>query len=125
MQDLYIMKINATVIEGKGEGRKLGFPTANIKTTVSLMYSPGVYLAETFYNNKQYHSLVVIGLVEGLEVWLADFNGDLYGQQIKVEIKEKLSEVLKIGDREQLVAKIQQDIKQAQAIWTMARPSSP
>ncbi|MDP2587078.1 MAG: riboflavin kinase [Candidatus Komeilibacteria bacterium] len=119
------MKINATVIEGKGEGRQLGFPTANIKTSIALLYSPGVYLGETFYNTKQYHSLVVIGLVDGLEVWLADFNGDLYGQQIKVEIKEKLSEVLKIGDREQLVAKIQQDIKQAQAIWTMARPSSP
>lgn len=118
------MKISSIVIKGKGEGRQLGFPTANIKTTVALMYSPGVYLAETFYNSKQYHSLVVIGLVPGLEVWLADFNGDLYGQQIKVEIKEKLSEVLKIGDREQLIAKIQQDIKQAQAIWTTARLSS-
>ncbi len=111
------MKISGIVEKGKGEGQKLGFPTANIKTSVSLIYSPGVYLAETFINNKQYHSLAVVGLVKGLEVWLADFNGDLYGQKIRVEIKEKLSEVLKIDDRDDLIAKIQQDIKKARTLW--------
>ncbi|MFA6304500.1 MAG: riboflavin kinase [Patescibacteria group bacterium] len=119
------MKILGTVEKGKGEGRKLGFPTANVKTTVARLYDPGVYLAETFFNNKQYHSLVVIGLVDGLEVWLADFNGDLYDQQLKVEIKEKLSGILKINDREQLIAKIQTDIKQAQEIWSRPQPVEP
>jgi riboflavin kinase/FMN adenylyltransferase len=114
---IIFMKISGTVIKGKGEGRGLGFPTANIKLSFPLDYSPGVYLGEALVNEKKYKALVIFGVVENFEVWLDDFEGDLYGQKMEVNIGDRLSEVIKLDSPEQLIAKINSDINQARKIW--------
>src|SRR3989339_4270 len=111
------MKISGTVVKGKGEGKKLGFPTANIKLSFPLDYPRGVYLGEALVNERKYKTLVIFGVVKDFEVWLDNFEGDLYGQKVEIHIGEKISDVLEIDGPEQLIAKINDDINQARKIW--------
>lgn len=104
-------------MKGKGEGRKLGFPTANLKVQEKFALANGVYLAETDYQGQTHHSLVVKGLVEDLEIWLDDFKGDLYCQTLDVEVGQKISELIKTNSQEELIEKIQSDINQARKLW--------
>jgi len=111
------MKITGIVVKGKGEGKYLGSPTANLKPNKALTLADGVYLAETVYKDKKYKSLAVIIAKRDLEVWFLDFNGNLYGQEIKVEIGKKISEIIKSDNRQGLIKKIESDIKKAKKIW--------
>ena len=113
------MKISGIVEKGKGEGRKLGFPTANLKIQKSFLLADGIYVAETRYQGKTYHSLAVKGLVDDLEVWLDDFSGDLYGQELTVAIGQKISDLISTGNQGELIAKIQSDITKARKLWTI------
>src|SRR3989344_2370267 len=99
------MFVKGIVIRGKSEGRKLGFPTANVllahkgevksgvyKGIAHLEVQPpsglsgpaGEYLAALFVDEKE----------EILEAHILDFEGDLYGKEIEVEIKEKIRDTI-------------------------------
>lgn len=111
------MRVSGIVVKGDGDGTKLGYPTANLDTTISL--PSGVYPAWTTYLGERLPSVVCVGVVgrDGTlknEVHLIDFSGDLYGKRLDVEvIEDKISSLESISDVEALRSKIAQDIKKA------------
>jgi riboflavin kinase/FMN adenylyltransferase len=103
-------KLSGIVISGKRKGREFGFPTANIE--LSRKMDSGVYAGTVIFENKSYKTAIFIdpsGLL--LEAFILEFNGDLYGKEIELEIGKKIREVEKFETEEKLVAQIKKDIE--------------
>ena len=120
--------IFGTVVKGHGVGRALGFPTANINPENELIPAPGVYAAYTKLQTADcgpQASAVFIGerktfkdSAPVIEVYLIDFDGTLYGQQIEVCLVKKVRDVMPFPSRETLIAQIEKDIARIRAILT-------
>ena len=107
---------------GDGVGRKLGFPTANLDAADLVLPPNGVYLGLAKIGEKPQPAALNIGfrptLATGapelrVEAHLLDFTGDLYGQELEIEIGEKLRDEQKFGSLEELKAQIARDIAEA------------
>lgn len=105
------------IIHGKGFGRTLGFPTANL----SISYAPdlryGVYAASVFVHCEWYDSLVNVGkhptVPEGplsIEVHILGQFGDLYGEKVTVRLLRFIREEFKFTSVETLREQIQKDL---------------
>jgi riboflavin kinase/FMN adenylyltransferase len=116
---------SGNVTRGKQLGRTIGFPTANISVDSPLKLIPanGVYAVKVQYKNQQLTGMLNIGMrptVDGqhltIEVHLFDFAGDLYGQQLKVELIARLRDEQKFPSLVALQAQLKQDEENARAI---------
>jgi len=112
--------ISGRVIEGEKLGRQLGFPTANLKVTEQLLppngvYSGGAKVKGQFYRvalNIGFRPTVASGKPElRVEAHLLDFNGELYGAELEVEIGEKLRDERKFASPAELREQIARDIE--------------
>ena len=112
------------VIKGVQRGRKLGIPTANIKMDISFLPPLGVYGVKILgIDNKQYFGVANIGynptfhinnpdsMKSQLEVFVFDYNGNLYGKELTIEFITRIREEIKFKSLEKLVSEIQADIK--------------
>lgn len=113
------------VVKGRQLGRTIGFPTANVQVseTYKLIPSNGVYAVKIFIRNKWYKGMMNIGnrpTVEGIgrtqEVNVFDFNADIYGETITVEIIDYIRKEQKFNGIEELKAQINIDKTQTQRI---------
>ena len=111
--------ISGRVIAGDGMGRKLGFPTANLDAAGLVLPPNGVYVGLAKIGEKSQPVALNIGLRPTLatggpqlrvEAHLLDFSGDLYGQELEIEIGEKLRDEWKFGSLEELKTQIARDI---------------
>ena len=135
--------IFGTVVKGRGIGRGLGFPTANVDPENELIPAPGVYAAYTRLQKSdvrcqmsktsnltsdlrpptfEHPSAVFIGERKTfndpepvIESYLLDFDQDLYGQQIEVCLVQKIRDVEPFPSKEALIAQIEKDIAQIRA----------
>lgn len=111
--------IRGIVSSGKKLGRTLGFPTANLAVDNDLIVPKwGVYETETEVNGGRYKSVTNIGnnpTIETdnlrFETHIIDFEGDIYGTEIKVEFVRMLREERKFADVEELRAQVLSDIE--------------
>jgi riboflavin kinase/FMN adenylyltransferase len=108
------------VVKGDRWGRQLGFPTANLDTTGLILPPHGVYAGLTLVNNQQYRVALNIGRrptlasaapVLRVEAHLLDFDGDLYGQELEIELGDQLREEKKFAGRAELSEQIARDIQ--------------
>ena len=83
--------VTGEVIHGDKRGRELGFPTANLKLSPSCGLKHGIYAVRVDVAGKRHDGVASFGsrpmFDDGaplLEVFLFDFNGDLYGQTVDV-----------------------------------------
>ena len=107
-----MIKIIGKVIKGKGEGKKLGFPTANLALGNDFRGESGVYAGYAYFGGKNYKSAIFIGSERNiLEAHILDFNGDLYGREMVIEIGQKIRKVMKFENSEDLKKQIARDIK--------------
>ncbi|AFH48354.1 Riboflavin kinase [Ignavibacterium album JCM 16511] len=107
------------VIEGDKRGRELGYPTANIKLndTDKLLPQIGIYAVMVELNGMNYKALLSIGkrptfYNDGAvipEVYIYDFNNDIYGQNIKVSVIQKLRGEEKFNSAEELIKQMNLD----------------
>jgi riboflavin kinase/FMN adenylyltransferase len=116
----YSFFFSGTVVHGDKLGRKLGYPTANLRTEDEEKILPGngiyaVY-AQTEGSNITRKGMMSIGFrptVDGkrkvTEVNIFDFNEEIYDQTLKVMVKKYLREEVKFEGLEQLVAQIGKD----------------
>jgi riboflavin kinase/FMN adenylyltransferase len=111
--------IQGRIIPGDQLGRQLGFPTANMEIGGQLTPPNGVYAGVTTVDNKIWQVALNIGLrptlglaepVLRVEAHLLDFAGDLYGQELEVEIVRKLRDEKKFGSPGELTEQIKQDV---------------
>ena len=118
--------MNGRVAHGDRVGRTLGFPTANIHlhrraipifgVYAVLMSGPGLQLWTGVANIGRRPT--VQGVREQLEVHLLDFQGDLYGQHVKVDFLHYLRPEQRFESLDALRRQIQQDVRQARSYFT-------
>ena len=112
--------ITGTVVQGSQIGRTLGFPTANIELVGTNLAIPanGVYVAKVVLADQQEHIAIAnIGtnptvrntLNKRLEVHILNFNGDLYGQEIRVYFYEKIRAEHKFNNLQELALQLDKD----------------
>ena len=110
--------ITGTVISGKGLGRKIEYPTANIniKETYKLIPKDGVYVVKSEYNGKIIFGMMNIGsnpTVEGkgrsMEVHFFDFNKAIYQEILKIEFLKRLRDEQKFDSIEALKFQLNKD----------------
>ncbi|MDO5754794.1 MAG: bifunctional riboflavin kinase/FAD synthetase [Tissierellia bacterium] len=111
----YAMK--GKVVHGRGRGRSLGFPTANLETNYYIP-STGVYRTLCIVEGKQYRAMTSIGTNKTflekelkIESYLMDFHGDLYGKEIKIIFKEYLRQNVKFKSKEALIQQLNKDLQ--------------
>ncbi len=113
----YAYPVSGTVVHGKKLGRTIGYPTANIETeTIKLLPKKGAYIVEVLVNDRQYRGMLSVGTnptVNGekvtVEVYILDFEGDLYDEKITVKFRDFLHEEIKFESLEKLIERLDED----------------
>jgi riboflavin kinase/FMN adenylyltransferase len=108
-------EVEGTVVRGDGRGRALGFPTANLDVPAGLLVPPdGVYagsardrLAAVSIGTNPHFD----GVERRVEAHLLDFDGDLYGERLVVEVWSPLREQRRFDSLDKLVAAIGEDVE--------------
>jgi riboflavin kinase/FMN adenylyltransferase len=116
--------IKNTIIKGKQNGRKIGFPTANL--SLENLYKPkrGVYTAivEIEGRKEKYKSIANLGTrptideQELLEVHIFDFNEEIYGKKLKVYLNKYIRPQIKFKNLEELKTQIRIDVQKAKSL---------
>lgn len=125
--------LEGTVVPGERRGRDLGFPTANLRFDYTPAMPPlGVYAGRVTRADPQvgpaYPSLISIGTRPTfqtggavlVEVHLLDFDGDLYGSQLGVDVLARLRDERRFDDVESLVRQMQRDAEMGRDVLGMA-----
>lgn len=115
------------VIKGEGRGRKLGFPTANLRLENKLAIPNGVYATWTIHDGIQYPSVTNVGvrptfqkddkeLPALVETHLINTTLDLYGSTLEVKFRKRLREERKFSGIDALKTQIAKDIEEASKV---------
>jgi riboflavin kinase / FMN adenylyltransferase len=112
--------VSGEVIHGEKRGRDLGFPTANIRLDRNCGLKHGIYAVRVGRGAERLDGVASFGRrptfdngAPLLEVFLFDFNGDLYGTTLDVAFIGFIREELKFGTVEALVARMADDSAEA------------
>lgn len=115
----YEYMLTGTVIKGKGLGRQLGFPTANLAIAESYKLIPknGVYAVKSVLKGQTVNGMMNIGYnptvssetEKTIEINFFDFTQDLYGQKIQIDILEWIREEEKFNSLEDLKIQLRKD----------------
>jgi len=119
-----LFRLQGRVVTGDRRGRELGFPTANLEVAPGqALPTGGVYACRAYIEDKSYSAMTNIGSrptfgggKQLIEVYLLDYNGDLYGHELAIDIIERLRDEKKFDTAEQLKEQIAEDIKQGKAM---------
>ncbi|MDI3472478.1 MAG: riboflavin kinase / adenylyltransferase [Thermotogaceae bacterium] len=119
--------ISGVVVEGKRLGRKLGFPTINIRRPNERLVVPknGVYVVRVYIDGDYFPGVMNIGLNPTVsddqnlkyEVYIIDFSGDLYNKKVKVQLLDFLRGEEKFKNIEELKEKIREDVERARRFF--------
>ncbi len=123
----YNFMLSGTVVNGKQLGGKIGYPTANInvKETYKLIPKTGVYVVLSKIQERNVYGMMNIGnrpTINGnhqtIEVHFFDFNADLYGQNLQIELLYFLRDEEKFDTIESLIIQLKKDEQTARAFVT-------
>lgn len=114
----YHYMLNGTIAKGKGLGRQLGFPTANllISEAYKLIPKKGAYAIQSTINGKRVQGMMNIGTnptvggtEQSIEVHYFNLAQDLYGKKMQVEILHHLRDEQKFDSVEALKGQLAKD----------------
>ncbi|WP_345779145.1 bifunctional riboflavin kinase/FAD synthetase [Chiayiivirga sp.] len=125
--------IAGKVVRGQQLGRKLGYPTANLRLANKIPALGGIYATRVHGPGDEVHASVsslgtrptVSGTDVLLEAHLFDFDGDLYGRRIEVEFVAKLRDEVKFDGLDALVAQMHVDAANARQVLAAEQASAP
>ena len=117
-------RLHGQVMAGARRGVELGFPTANLDISPQqALPAEGVYVSRAHIDDQAHPAMTNIGQrptfgesQRVVEVYLLDYHGDLYGQELAIDIIERLRDEKKFDTPEQLKKQIAEDVKQGTAI---------
>ena len=113
----YVYSVCGEVIHGKKIGRTIGYPTANIFVNpLKFLPKKGAYIVDVFVKNQHLKGMLSIGTnptVDGkmlsVEVYILDFDEEIYGAEISVNFREFLHEEIKFEGLGNLVERLDED----------------
>jgi riboflavin kinase/FMN adenylyltransferase len=115
----YPYSFSGLVVTGYQVGRKIGFPTANLKVEPAekLIPGTGVYAVTVEFNQRIYTAMMNIGYRPtidnnqqlSIEVHIVDFNEDIYHQQLNVHFLFKIRDEIRFATLDQLIAQLEND----------------
>ncbi len=113
-------EVEGMVVHGEHRGAGLGFPTANVEVAPGLLVPPlGIYAGSAL----GHRAAVSIGTnphfggtERRVEAYLLDFDGDLYGSRLVVELWERLRDEAAFGSVEELVEQIAADVSRTREV---------
>ena len=124
----YPYSMKGKVVKGNHIGTGLGYPTANLLPSDSrkLIPAPGVYAVRCLMSDvrcKTYKGMMNIGTrptfgtnPQTLEVHILDYEGNLYGQEIRVSFIERLRDERRFNNMEELKAQLDEDKKRIEKV---------
>ena len=115
----YHYYLEGTVVDGYKVGRKIGFPTANLRVDFpnKLIPSIGVYAVYVYVNGEKHKGMLNIGYRPtinngtdlSIEVHILDFQGDIYHQKMRIEFIDFLRPEEKFNSVDELILQMQKD----------------
>jgi riboflavin kinase/FMN adenylyltransferase len=113
--------VEGVIIRGNQRGRTIGFPTANLKPHNRVVPKNGVYATATLVDGTWRRSITNVGVRptfdEGsdvsIESYIFDFEGDLYGDVLRVRFLHRIRDERKFSGIDELKAQIQNDTARA------------
>jgi riboflavin kinase/FMN adenylyltransferase len=114
----YNFFITGTVVKGKGLGKTIDFPTANIhiKDSYKLIPKNGVYVVKSKIENKTIYGMMNIGTnptvggkTRSIEVHFFDYKNDIYGKELKIEFLKRLRSEQKFKNLDALKNQLTKD----------------
>ncbi|MDS1029072.1 bifunctional riboflavin kinase/FAD synthetase [Bacillota bacterium LX-D] len=108
------------VVLGRRVGRKIGFPTANLRVGQNILVpKSGVYASKIMIDNQEYLGMTNIGqkptfgynLPQTIEVNIFNFDQDIYGQELEISLVKRLRNEQKFHSPERLQKQLEQDRK--------------
>jgi riboflavin kinase/FMN adenylyltransferase len=124
----YAYGLSGIVVNGHHIGRKIGFPTANLKTDEGkLLPKDGVYGVFVYLGGVKYKGMLNIGnrptLENGadksVEVHILDFEGDIYEKELTVELQHYVRPEKKYRDISELIEQMRKDRDQISHILVL------
>ena len=113
-----IYTITGTVVHGRGIGKHVGTPTANIEVDEhATLPETGVYVAKILLDSQTYYGVTHVGMrptldndkAIAIETHIFDFDNDIYGCTITIQIYKKLREVRKFDELSLLIEQVATD----------------
>jgi len=116
--------VTGKVVPGHHRGKSLGFPTANLRPERDFCVPPdGVYAGIAVLGDSRYAGAINIGrnptfgdTETALEVFLIDFDGNIYGEALEIEFHHRLRVEIAFDGEEGLVRQIRKDVRKARAL---------
>ena len=115
----YHYYLEGTVVDGYKVGRKIGFPTANLRVDFpnKLIPSIGVYAVCVYVNGEKHKGMLNIGYRPtinngtdlSIEVHILDFQGNIYHQKMRIEFIDFLRPEEKFNSVDELILQMQKD----------------
>ena len=119
-----LQSIKGTVVHGRKEGRKIGFPTANIQTNLDLStLDQGIYASRIKVLGNWYISATSYGNAPVFDFWqvvlethILDFDLDIYDQEVELELVQFIRPVMKFDSLESLIVQIEKDCEKVREL---------
>ena len=113
--------IEGQIVHGDQRGRTIGFPTANLKPRNRVVPKFGVYATATLIKDVWRRSITNVGVrptfagdgEPSIETYIFDFDGDLYGEVLRVRFLHRIRNEKKFNGIDELKAQIQKDSTRA------------
>jgi riboflavin kinase / FMN adenylyltransferase len=119
--------LGGTVVHGRERGRTIGFPTANLDSATECQPPDGVYATRVILPDGAFASITNIGMrptfaepARTIEAHIFNFDRDIYGTRIRLEIVERIRSERKFESGQALAAQIAEDLKRAKEILAAA-----
>jgi riboflavin kinase/FMN adenylyltransferase len=125
-------RISGVVEGGAGRGKVMGYPTANIRLDEGVALMHGIYAVRAYADGLKLQGAAYLGTrptfdagLPILEIFLFDFDGDLYGKTMEVEFIAFVREDAKFRSMELLTAQMAEDCVKAKDILDRLNDSPP
>jgi riboflavin kinase/FMN adenylyltransferase len=116
--------LSGRIVTGHRRGQELGFPTANIASQTEVIPLNGIYATSIQFKNKRWLSVSSVGVnptfgdgPRTVESFILDFEGDIYGEWVKLSFVQRIREEKKFVTINDLIAQMHEDVKRAKAVF--------
>ncbi len=126
--------LTGTVVHGRGIGKLVGMPTANLDLPLGAPLPPvGVYLTRALLEGREYHGVTNVGARPTVdrdpeitvEAHILNFSGDLYGRELEIWLYTRLRAPLRFPDFSLLLDQIRRDCDAARDFFGVPLSASP